>query len=93
MWLPRHEDIDPRIIIMSLSIESKYRIFHIKRYLHLSSFSLCSLSVNATIVVSTITAILTDKNITKHLYGSRGKATEMPKNMLKPAQFKPGVNT
>lgn len=54
-------------------IEAEYRLFCIKRYLHLSSFSLCGKCANATLWVCEITAILSDIQITKRQCGSRWK--------------------
>ena len=72
-----NEDFYPRFPSCLSQIESEYRVFRIKRYLHLSSFFLCSICVNATLVLCKITAILGDVNITKHQCGSRGKGKKL----------------
>ena len=65
------EDFHPGISLISLSIEAEYGIFHMKRYLHLSSFSLCSKCVNATLIVC---ILLSDIKITKRRCRSRGNS-------------------
>ena len=44
-------------------IEAEYRVYYMKRYLHHSSFSLCSRCVNATLVICDIMAKLSDIKI------------------------------
>ena len=49
-----HADFHPGISLNSLPIGAEYRVFLMKRYLHLSSFSLCSKCVSATLIVCII---------------------------------------
>ena len=53
------EDFNPGICLISLSIEVKYRVVHMK-IPTFSSSSLCSKCVNATVIVCKITTILSD---------------------------------